>query len=82
VLWEIIATGRTVKKYNSTDKLSSLGSSSGGHKVSYTNVAFLSVPFSECKNQMEIREKVSVSLLLIFLILFFGLLMLITHFPS
>lgn len=55
VLWEIIATGRVVKKYNSSDRLNEATSS---NRLSYTNVTFAGVPFSECRNQTEIREKV------------------------
>ena len=50
VLWEIIASGRTTKKFNQSSSMASISS---------TNVSFLSVPYADCKNQQAIREKVN-----------------------
>ncbi len=53
VLWEIIASGRTTKKFNQSSSMASISS---------TNVSFLSVPYADCKNQQAIREKVKLFL--------------------
>lgn len=56
VLWEIIASGRREKKYSMTTAGGGSGGNSGA--ITATSVAFASIPFSECKSQNEICERV------------------------
>jgi hypothetical protein len=51
VMWEIIASGKTTKKFNQS-------STTGSGGISSTNVTFMSVPYADCKSQQAIREKV------------------------
>jgi hypothetical protein len=56
VLWEIIASGRTMKKFSSN----SYGGSGGDGQIdiSTTSIPISSIPYSDCKNQADVREKI------------------------
>jgi hypothetical protein len=56
VLWEIIASGRSMKKFSSHRSSSSRNSFG---EIQSTSVTYASIPFSECKSQQEICERVS-----------------------
>jgi hypothetical protein len=71
VLWEIIASGRTIKKYSSKSdegggsRFSSSNSHGMNIDITTTSIPISSVPYSDCKSQLEIREKVASSSLFI-----------------
>ncbi len=55
VMWEIIASARIIRRYSSRRE----GSSVSNISVQTTNVQLSSIPYNECKNQLEVRERVS-----------------------
>jgi hypothetical protein len=71
VLWEIIASGRTMKKFSSNSANRShnvyeggytSSSSPGAHHhqidISTTSIPIPSIPYADCRNQAEVREKI------------------------
>lgn len=59
VLWEIIATGVSVKRFTTTAILSkSDGLSSMDIKAQSKTPSY--IPFEECRNQAEVRERVRI----------------------
>lgn len=61
VLWEILASGRTTKKYSTNSNAGGLFAGFGGtsqQEIMATSVSMSSVPFSEFKNQAELCAKV------------------------
>lgn len=58
VLWEIIASGRTMKKFSSSTYGGGGGGDIANMNITSTSIPVSSIPFNDCKDQREVREKV------------------------